>query len=88
MSMDAEALLRSQYVTYKLQSRIVRTYKNLKKSGAAKMTAGMESRLKALEASWSKFEDNHEAFRTMYWKAVCDHDYTKKDCSGSSRKAF
>ena len=64
MSMDADALLRSQQ---ELQGRIARTYDNLKKSGASKITAGaVDSRLKALEANWTKFEDNHEALRTMY----------------------
>ncbi|KMQ83055.1 hypothetical protein RF55_21065, partial [Lasius niger] len=86
MSMDADALLRSQQ---DLQGRIARAYENLKKSGAAKITAGaVESRLKALEANWSKFENNHEALSTMYWKAVCDHDYTKKDFFGLVEESF
>ncbi|KMQ82670.1 hypothetical protein RF55_22190 [Lasius niger] len=86
MSMDADALLRSQQ---DLQGRIARVYENLKKSGAAKITAGaVESRLKALEANWSKFETNHEALRTMYWKAVADHEYIKKDFFGLVEESF
>ncbi|KMQ88514.1 hypothetical protein RF55_11989 [Lasius niger] len=86
MSMDADALLQSQQ---DLQDRIARAYENLKKSSAAKITAGaVESRLKALEANWSKFEDNHKALRTMYWKAVCDYDYIQKDFFGLVEESF
>src|SRR5580765_3756407 len=77
MSMDADALLRCQE---ELQGRIARTYENLRKSGAAKITEGsVESRLKALEANWGKFEQNHEALSTLHWKSVCNTNYVKED---------
>ncbi|KMQ86917.1 gag-pol protein, partial [Lasius niger] len=86
MSMDADALLQCQE---ELQGRIARTYENLKKSGAAKITEGsVESRLKALEASWSKFEQNHEALSTLYWKSACNTNYVKEDYFALVEESF
>ncbi|XP_071577159.1 uncharacterized protein [Temnothorax nylanderi] len=72
-----EKLIAAQQELY---ARMTRTYDNLKKTGAAKITRALiSSSLKVLDSKWEKFAQNHEVLLGDYAKELIDHSYVKED---------
>ncbi|TGZ36960.1 hypothetical protein DBV15_12864 [Temnothorax longispinosus] len=72
-----EQLIAAQHELY---ARMTRTYDNLKKAGAAKITRALIALpLKVLDTKWEKFERNHEILLKDYGKNLTEHTYLKED---------
>ncbi|XP_039303484.1 uncharacterized protein LOC120357383 [Solenopsis invicta] len=77
MSNPLEDLVQAQHDLYGL---LARSYDNMMKSGAAKVTIGLlEARLQTLEGYWAKFMSRHEQLLLEYGKELAKHDYIKED---------
>ncbi|XP_011687439.1 PREDICTED: uncharacterized protein LOC105449754 [Wasmannia auropunctata] len=65
---------------HELYGRIARTYENLKKSGASKISSALvRSSLAVLESKWAKVEAQHETLQSEHWDELQKHDYIKED---------
>ncbi|XP_071640000.1 uncharacterized protein [Temnothorax longispinosus] len=72
-----EQLIATQQELY---ARMTRTYENLKKTGAAKITRPLiASILKVLGAKWEKFKRNHKVLLREYGKDLTGNTYLTED---------
>ncbi|EZA62317.1 hypothetical protein X777_04056 [Ooceraea biroi] len=86
MSREMEGLLLAQTDLF---HRIQRSFDNLKKIGTSKLTLGItEARLQALEANWSKFDNNHEKLLAFPTETLANHEYTSQDIPSQVEEAY
>lgn len=86
MNPDAENRLRVQSELY---GKISRAYENLRKLGSSNITLGaVEARLQNLEASWAKFEANHEWLLREAREKIATASYTTQNIAELAEEAF
>lgn len=86
MSKEAEGLVRAQL---ELFGRLSRAYDNMRKVGAANITAGLvEARLQSLESNWARFEAQHSKILSQYWEIASELDYHKKDVPALTEETY
>jgi len=72
-----------------LYGRITRTGDNLRKAGAAKISAGLiRSSLSILEAKWNKFEAQHGRLRDEHAAELAKHEYLTGDFISVAETAY
>ncbi|XP_011687025.1 PREDICTED: uncharacterized protein LOC105449468 [Wasmannia auropunctata] len=82
----ADDLLSAQTELY---GRLSRSYENMAKSGAAKITLGLlEARLQTLESYWKKFVEQHEELVVELGDDLKKEDYHKLDLMTKADDAY
>ncbi|GAB1860738.1 hypothetical protein CAJAP_01817 [Camponotus japonicus] len=77
MSADLMALMEAQN---DIHGRMSRSVDNLRKMGAANITAeAIQARLELLENLWNKFEAHHDLIRTALKDKYLESEYAKAD---------
>jgi len=81
-----EQLINAQQELY---GRISRTYDNLRKAGATKVTVGLvRSSLALLEAKWNRFEAQHGRLRDEHATDLAKHEYLTSDFISIAEAAY
>src|SRR5580765_3510996 len=74
---------------HELHGRIGRTWENLRKAGAAKLSIPLvQSALTNLEGKWTKFEDQHDRLLFEYGEAFEENEYHTSDFVGTVEMAY
>lgn len=72
-----------------LYQRIDRTYKNLKKAGADRITlVRLQSTIELLDKKWAHVKENHTSLRSNFWNDLKKNDYFSKDFISMAEESY